>query len=167
MPAIRRLHTSGHDRNVSIKELYEQRQKLRLKDVFNMIARESGFENWSALLKGGNEKLKLIFEFAIENYPSSHLNHWYPTYEQAKEHQIHYGGYLLGYRNQFVICCAEKIEILGWNPRDPLWEWIGFDAVKPLNEEAFFALCKARSNTSHSEPEEPRDEIEEDSKEGP
>ena len=50
------------------------------------------------------------------------------------------GGYLLPYKNDFFVCQRAYIQTLGLDPDDPDWEQIGFDWVKPANQDAINRL---------------------------
>lgn len=64
------------------------------------------------------------------------LNHWFSGYPEARAHLEAEGGYLLPYRTQFFVTCAEAIRERGVDPQDPDWERIGWDWVQPADLEA-------------------------------
>jgi len=68
------------------------------------------------------------------------LNHWFTDYGEARTFLKKDGGYLLPYREQFVITEANGIRELGLDPDDPDWERIGRDWVKPHDLDAWERL---------------------------
>lgn len=105
----------------------------KLKDPLCVIAQEYGFETWV--------DLKTFIENPFEKKMTSrYLNHWFRNYEEAKEFQSSQGGYLLPYKNQFFVCENHFIEDIGLDSRDPSWQEIGFDWVKPKSPRGLFHL---------------------------
>lgn len=87
-------------------------------------------------------------------YPSKldvFLNHWFSNYEDARHARAGEGGYLLPYRHQFFVCQAEAIRVMGLDPCDPDWEKIGFDAARPVDEEAYARLRERREQAEADE----------------
>jgi hypothetical protein len=72
------------------------------------------------------------------------LNHWFANYADARKALEEHGGFLLPYRHHFYVCKAEVIKALGLDPGDPDWEAIGFDCVRPKDQEAFARLKAKR-----------------------
>jgi len=68
------------------------------------------------------------------------LNRWFTSYEQARASLDSEGGYLFPYKNQFFVTEEEAIRELEMDPKDPDWELIGRDWVRPLNLEAWSRL---------------------------
>jgi hypothetical protein len=68
------------------------------------------------------------------------LNHWFNDYGEARSFHEKDGGYLLPYKEQFVITEPNGIRVLGLDPDDPDWEKIGRDWVKPGDLEAWERL---------------------------
>ena len=77
------------------------------------------------------------------------LNRWFARYEQARGSLDAEGGYLFPYKNQFFITEEAAVEMLGLDPKDPDWELIGKDWVRPANREAWERLRKRRMLHSH------------------
>lgn len=72
------------------------------------------------------------------------LHHWFTSYDEARDVHERCGGFLLPHRAHFFITNDEGIRILGLNPRDPDWEHIGWDWVRPKDETAFSRLEEKR-----------------------
>jgi hypothetical protein len=68
------------------------------------------------------------------------VNRWFTNYEDARASLRVEGGYLFQYRNQFFVTLREGIRELGLDPDDPDWERIGWDWVRPQDEEAWERL---------------------------
>jgi hypothetical protein len=72
------------------------------------------------------------------------LNRWFSKYEEARRARESEGGFLLPYRHQFFVCQAEAVRVMGLDPDDPDWEKIGWDGVRPLDEQAYQRLYEKR-----------------------
>jgi hypothetical protein len=72
------------------------------------------------------------------------LNRWFTDYDQARSSLESEGGYLLPYKAQFFVTTREGIRELGLNPNDPDWEGIGWDWVRPKDNEAWRRLKEKR-----------------------
>lgn len=68
------------------------------------------------------------------------LNHWFPTYEEARAWRQAEGGYLFPHRGQFFVTGPAAVRELGLVPDDPNWEKIGWDWVRPRDREAWECL---------------------------
>ena len=72
------------------------------------------------------------------------LNRWFVDYDEARGSLQSEGGYLLPYRNQFLVTTAEGIRELGLDPNDPDWAQIGWDWVRPADQDAWERLKTKR-----------------------
>jgi hypothetical protein len=72
------------------------------------------------------------------------VNRWFTNYEDARESLHAEGGYLFPYRNQYFVTLREGIRELGLDPDDPDWARIGWDWVRPKDEEAWERLRNKR-----------------------
>lgn len=68
------------------------------------------------------------------------LNRWFTDYDEARASLDQDGGFLLPYKDQYMITEAGGIRELGLDPDDPDWEKIGRDWVKPNDTEAWERL---------------------------
>lgn len=69
-----------------------------------------------------------------------YLNLWFPDYETAREMRARDGGFLFPYRHHFFVAAEGAVRELGLDPRDPDWERIGWDWVRPADREAWDRL---------------------------
>ena len=68
------------------------------------------------------------------------LNRWFTDYDEARASLDQDGGFLLPYKDQYMITEAGGIRELGLDPDDPDLEKIGRDWVKPNDTEAWERL---------------------------
>jgi len=101
------------------------------------LASELGFSSWTHLLavleRGESEDLGTLL------CPASctgHWNIWSAQYDEAREIRREHGGYLLGYKRQFLIVDRFYIESMGLHPDDPNWDAIGRDWIQPAEPAA-------------------------------
>jgi len=102
--------------------------KIRRRDCLQVIAREIGFLNWphaKRVLSG--EATDDFGDLLCPRKCGGHLNLWYKTHDEAEAVRQNRGGYLLGYRKQFLVVERSYIETLGLDPDDPDWQALGFD----------------------------------------
>lgn len=121
------LRGKGLGHGYSIPELISP-ETFKLKHALEIIAHENGFNTWS--------DLKVFVHGSAENafrqfFKNGYLNKWFRNYEEAKAHHHLEGGYLLPHKHHFFICEAPYVQSIGLDPRDPDWELIGKDWVKP------------------------------------
>ena len=72
------------------------------------------------------------------------VNRWFSRYEDAWEAREAEDGYLFPYRHHFFVTEADAVKELGLDPEDPDWELIGWDWVRPLDQEAWTRLKEKR-----------------------
>lgn len=72
------------------------------------------------------------------------LNRWFSNYDEALNSLQKDGGYLLPYRQHFLVCEAEAITAMGLDPKDADWEAIDRDCARPANNEAYQRLLEKR-----------------------
>ncbi len=72
------------------------------------------------------------------------VSRWFTSYREAQASVRSHGGYLFPYRAQFFVTEREAIRELGLDPDDPDWERIGFDWVRPADDEAWQRLRSRR-----------------------
>jgi hypothetical protein len=134
--AVERLRVLPQFRRASYEHLAAAARTIQRRDCLTVIAAELGFASWP------EAKTAIAGDAHIENfgtmlYPghrvAGHLNRWYKTYAEAAAMRAESGGYLLGYKRQFVVVDQYFIESLGLDPADPDWEALGFDWVQPKN----------------------------------
>lgn len=106
---------------------------LKRKHVLNNIAHELGFDSWKSL------KDYCLNPFG-NNIVGGFLNHWFADYHEAKQYLNSNDGYLLPYKNQYVIGSANFIEVMNLKPESPYWIQINYNFVYPEDRRAFIAL---------------------------
>lgn len=129
--------------SLKIKAKLLQKAKQRtdpqfpLKAAYELIAKTSGYETWRAM-KQDIERHEVLRPRGA----SALWNVWFPTYEEAKQHQAEHGGYLLPYQKQFFICDQDYIANLGLALDDPDLRLVGPDFVRPADENAWKRLIR-------------------------
>ena len=73
------------------------------------------------------------------------VNRWFTTYEEACASLELEGGFLFSYQNQFFLTEEEANRELGLDPKDPDWERIDYNWVRPSNSEAWERLKEKRT----------------------
>jgi hypothetical protein len=79
------------------------------------------------------------------------LNHWFSTYDEARQARESKGGFLLPYKSHFFVCESEVIRAMGLEPDDPDWEKIEWDCARPVDVQAFRRLCEKRERVLQGE----------------
>lgn len=135
----------------TVEQILETGAEVRLKHALAVIAFEHGHTSWLALKEAaetnGQSTLAQPTAHGREMYERGMgvlLNRWFANYEDARQSLEEQGGFLLPFDQQFFICEAEGIRVLGLNPDDPDWERIGWDWVKPSDAEAWARLKQKR-----------------------
>jgi hypothetical protein len=137
--AIGRLRVLPDFRRASYEQLAAATTDIQRRDCLTVIAAELGFASWPAAKTAitGDAPAE---DFGTLLYPghrvAGHLNRWYKTYEDAASDRASSGGYLLGYKRQYVVVDHYFIQSLGLDPADPDWEALGFDWIRPKNVAA-------------------------------
>jgi hypothetical protein len=73
------------------------------------------------------------------------VNRWFTGYEEARRSRDAEGGFLFPYGRHFFVTDAGAIEELGLDPRDPDWERIRWDWVRPRDPAAWERLSEKRA----------------------
>jgi hypothetical protein len=84
----------------------------------------------------------------VDWYPrgmGAFLNRWFARYEDARRSLETEGGYLFSYRNQYFVCEAGALAVLGLDADDPDWARIGRDCVRPADDAAYARLRRKRA----------------------
>lgn len=101
---------------------------LRLKDSQLVIARQYGFRHWDharEVLKGSS--CRDYGTFWYKNQCSTLLNLWCASYKEAYIQQQAQGGFILPYKNQYLVVEHHYLELLGLDSQDENWAAINFD----------------------------------------
>ena len=119
------------------------RERVRRRHCLALQARALGLNGWSHLSALWNEPAAR--EFGTLFYPASfagHWNIWSAAYDEARAIRAQHGGYLLPYRQQFLIVEPAFIADLGLDPDAPEWACMGRDWVEPRDVVARHRLCR-------------------------
>jgi hypothetical protein len=113
---------------------------LKRRHCLAAVAREHGFDGWShatGIINGGTVADGAGFGTTL--YPKGcggHSNIWSATYDEARQIRADHGGFLLAYKNQFLVVDEHFIRTMGLDPDDADFDLIGRDWARPANREA-------------------------------
>jgi hypothetical protein len=110
----------------------EHTDLVQLKHAYQVIAKEYGFDTWSAL------KQKVIENDCL--YKPDHvgfIHSWFTNYPEAEKYLNRHGGYLLTFWKDFVVCGKEYIGGLGLGQYEEQWKRIGYNWAKPSEAQAY------------------------------
>lgn len=122
---------------------------IQRKHALGTIAREIGFENWKHASDCFEGRLGATWgEFLYPKRCHVHWNIWFANYEEAKAVHADHDGYLLPYKNQFMIVDTDYIRSLGFEKNDHRWAAIARDWARPNNRRPIddLAFQIAKSN---------------------
>ncbi len=150
-----RFQQLPHLKELTPQEILAEKATIKRKHALTVIALENNHASW-ADLKQRLERQEKLAAFRKSNkfsllYPqrcAGFINAWYAHYEEARDHLVHDGGFLLPYKNDFFICQRAYIQTLGLDPDDPDWASIGFDWAKPADQDAWTRLDNKLKNIS-------------------
>jgi hypothetical protein len=125
-----------------LDELLASHGTVTRRDALDVVAMEAGFAGWAHLLTDCLPEVLRVTMYT--EAMSASLNRWFTRYEDAAASREAHGGVLLPYRDQFVVVAVDDVRELGLDPRDPDWERIGRDWVRPADPEARLRLARAR-----------------------
>lgn len=141
-PVVQRLRDRGELDTGDDTLLRKRLRALPVGKYLDLLAREAGHDDWTALNRQLREQQESVDDFADTelykfNASEFNLNVWFPSYEDAREYlDTHRGFYLLQFKGQCFVAQAPHIIDIGLDPKDPDWERIGWDWVKPQDDEA-------------------------------
>jgi hypothetical protein len=138
--ALKRLRSLRELKALSDEALREQ---LRRRHCLSALAHALGLDGWQHLSVLWHEPAARDFGTLLYS-PScgGHWNVWSAAYDEAREIRAQHGGYLLPYRQQFVIVEPSFIEDLGLDPNAAEWSACGRDWVEPRDLAARHRLCR-------------------------
>jgi hypothetical protein len=149
-PALDRVRQLTELRGLDDKAIVA---KVKRRHFLTHVARECGFDGWSHLsaviarndLSGGMGTLM---------YPRRchvHWNIWFAHYDEAIRVRKEHGGFLLGYKNQYLIVDEDYIKELGLDLDDPDLALIRRDMVLPKDRGALLRLFATLVEITHAE----------------
>jgi hypothetical protein len=113
---------------------------IRRRHCLAVVARELGFRGWPHAVQvlsgtGTTDAGTLLYPRRC----GAHINIWCASYDQAKRIRARHGGFLLGYKHQYLVVDDDYMTTLGVDPDDPDLDMIGRDWVGPSD-----AVARAR-----------------------
>ncbi len=126
----------------SIDDLLAAPRAVTRRDAHDVVALEAGFAGWAHLLADCLPELARVTMYVPSM--SASLNRWFLGHAEAAVSRATEGGVLLPYRAQFVVVALADVRELGLDAKDPDWERIAWDWVRPRDPEARFRLARAR-----------------------
>lgn len=108
---------------------------IKLKQGLEMVAKESGFNTW--------KEYKDSMDTFWYSKASPFLTQWFKSHSEAKEYLSQNGGYLLTFKGDYFIACADYIRFLGLDPDMDLWARVGFDLSSSQSLDKFYHQIKA------------------------
>jgi hypothetical protein len=135
--SLARLRVLPELRKATPEALQEFVTTIQRKHCLAVASREFGFAGYQHAVRvlSGDEAES---DFGTLLYPGrcGALNHWYATYEEARDLRREVNGYLLAYKRHFFVADGYFVASLGLDPADPDWDAIGRDWVKPCDPVA-------------------------------
>ena len=120
----------------------------KLRHSLNAAARHAGFAHWDharAVLGGHAQPGDDFGTFWHAPGAGILLNHWFAAYGEARAiHAQIVDGYLLPYKQQFMLVQSDFITAIGMDSLDPAWSEIGRDAVAGYASAAWARLAGQR-----------------------
>lgn len=139
LAAAERFRVLDEFRAATAADLAARPERVRLRHALTVVAMQRGAPSWVALKEQVQRALPMY-----DPGMAALLNQWYAAYAPARAALVAGGGYLFPYRNQFLICEAEGVRLLGLDPRDEDWARIEFDWVQPADRHAWGRLAEKR-----------------------
>ncbi|RKH11970.1 hypothetical protein D7X74_24415 [Corallococcus sp. CA047B] len=136
--AAERMRALPFFASLPLGQVLARRDTVKHKHGLTVIAREAGHATW-ALLKQALESVSapgLDTRVFFQKGPAVFLNRWCATYEEAAASLAAQGGFLFPFRHQYFVCEAGFLQALGIDVKDPDWERLGHDWVRPRDPAA-------------------------------
>lgn len=112
--------------------------QIKLKHIYQVLAIEHGFENWASMRNYIIEQDMLYRKHGI-----AFIHSWFNNYLDAFQYFQKYGGYLLQFWQDYIVCGKEYLQVLGLDTFQSEWEKIGYNWVMPAHKEAYKRLYQA------------------------
>ncbi|WP_262696099.1 hypothetical protein [Kordiimonas aquimaris] len=151
----RLLHREAQQGDVfALKRISDQCPSIQLgtelqrKHCLATIGRELGFDNWKTALDCFSDNEEATYgAFLHPRRCHVHWNIWFADYTEAKQVRSEHGGYLLPYKQQYMIVDRDYITSLGLEPDAEAWESLGRDWLAKAGDHARSALALQIANT--------------------
>lgn len=120
---------------------------IKLKHAYRVLASELGFKSWDKLKEAVVHNDCLYRQSGI-----AYVHKWFkpPDLLIAEQYLSHYGGYLLRFWDDIIICGKEYISCLHLEQYEKEWALIGYNWVRPLDSAAYSFLKKQAILNYHS-----------------
>lgn len=122
-------------KNLSSTQIWEKGKNIQLKDVYHIIASGYGFSRWEDL-----KRYVVKSDMLFRSNGIGLIHKWFKNYTEASEYHNKYGGYLLQFWADYVICGNEYIQLLELHHYTEEWEAIGNNWIEPIDKQAFKKL---------------------------
>ena len=113
----------------------------KLKDGLNEAAVHHGFSSWKHCTEVFSSKSSDQGTFWYRPGCSAFFCQWFANLDEARRIHRQSKGFLLPYKNQFVVVENGFIELLGLSAADPRWIEIGHDLAGNISSK--ISLCFA------------------------
>jgi hypothetical protein len=125
----------------SIDWISEHSQEIRLKHAYAALALDFNFQSWNELKKTIVEKDCLYRPAAV-----GFIHAWFNDFDRAEAYHKKYGGFLLGFWEDIIVCGDEYIAQIGLDRYSSEWKQIGYNWMRPPDKPAFQILKTAAIN---------------------
>lgn len=122
-------------KNLSSTQIEEKGKNIQLKDVYHIIASEYGFSRWEDL-----KRYVVKNDMLFRSNGIGLIHKWFKNYTEASKYHIKYGGYLLQFWADYVICGIEYIQLLELHHYTDEWEAISYNWIEPTDKQTFQKL---------------------------
>ncbi len=115
---------------------------IKRRHCLALVARECGFDGWSHFVAVivHNDRAKGMGTLLHPGRCQVHWNIWFADYDHASRVRQEHGGFLLGYKNQFLVVDEDYIKSLGFQPDDNDVVSAGRDWINPEDNKARLRL---------------------------
>ncbi|WP_233582484.1 hypothetical protein [Corallococcus sp. CA053C] len=137
--AAERMRALPFFAGLPLGEVLARRDTVQHKHGLAVIAREAGHATWTELkqaLSNTEPAPALDTGGFFQKQQGVFLNRWFATYEEAAASLATQGGFLFPFRQQCFVCEADFLQALGIDTKDPDWERMGRDWVRPRDSAA-------------------------------
>lgn len=126
-------------KNYSLTSFKEKLPRIKLRHAHQVIAYEYGFDKWEDL-----KRHVIHNDLLFRSNGVGLVYKWFNNYHDARSCHSEFGGYLLRFWGDYVVCGVEYIKLLRLDRFPKEWEQIGFDWVQPHDTSAYSKLyCEA------------------------
>lgn len=106
LPVLRRLLKHGVITDISLVQVFANQNLIKRKHLFNLLAKEVGFNNWPELKAALEKDSKSHTHFALKSKNLGYPNLWFTNVEQANEYAKSNGGEVIDMSGQAIVVGA-------------------------------------------------------------